>query len=443
MVTKFKKLFIEILIFIATLYCPINTLAYGNNGDSIRPEYTNEDINNGKLGDTITFNSISNGAIGHEFYFTGVRVDDGNDLGLDNIWFDNIVAEDGQTYVVRLYAHNNSNLSGDINNQTWRQDGKGVSENTKVAFSLDQGSAEKLSVHGIVSSSNATPTEYYDDVHFISKDGRKFHFEYVYGSALLENKGIASKNNPNKPEGYVGRPGYPLSDDIVKAKSGGTLIGFDALDGKVPGCYDFDNYVSIKVKTVYDPSTFTLNKTVRNVTAGDKKWFDNRDVNIGDELEYQIVYHNTSNQIQYNVMIRDGLPANLEYISGTTRLWSETYPDGATNTDDTLPTTGINIGNYAPDANAYVRFRVKVVDQSLNCGSTTLKNWAKGTANEMVLQDFANVTVKKEGGQLNFIQIIVIALTILLIICTILIVCLWYKWRKLKKEFQSKNSDLE
>lgn len=141
--------------------------------------------------------------------------------------------------------------------------------------------------------------------------------------------------------------------------------------------------------------TYTLNVTVRNVTAGDKKWFDNRDVNIGDELEYQIVYRNTSNQIQYNVMIRDGLPANLEYIPGTTRLWNASL-DGYTEDDDQITKTGINIGNYGPNANAYVRFRVKVVDQSLSCGSTTLVNWAKGTANEMVLQDFANVTLNKE-----------------------------------------------
>lgn len=435
---KFKRLFIEILIFIAILYCPINTLAYGNSGGTIRPEYTKKEIDEGTLGNRITFNSISDGEIGHEFNFTGVRVYDG-DHGKNNVWYDTITAKDGETYAVRMFVHNNA--ISDID--TWKTDNKGVSENTKVAFNIQQGSDTSLTIDGIITSSNADPKEYYDNVKFVSKDGRKFHLEYVYGSALIENNGIGSKNNQNKPEAYIGKSGYPLSDDIVKAKSGGVLIGYDALDGKVPGCYQFSSFVGIKVKVVYDPSTFTLNKTVRNVTAGDKEWFDNRDVNIGDELEYQIVYHNTSNQIHYNVMIRDGLPANLEYISGTTRLWNETYPDGATNTDDTLPTTGINIGNYAPDANAYVRFRVKVVDQSLNCGSTTLKNWAKGTANEMVLQDFANVTVKKEGGQLNFIQIIVIALTILLIICTILIVCLWYKWRKLKKEFQSKNSDLE
>ncbi|NBJ02653.1 DUF11 domain-containing protein [Lachnospiraceae bacterium] len=435
-----RSLFIAVytIIIVDVTFSSMVVFAYGNNGDKIRDEYTNEDINSGKLGNTITFNSISDGAIGHEFNFTGARVDDGNDLGPDNKWLDDIVAEDGQTYVVRLYAHNNSNLSGDINHQTWRQDGKGVAENTKVAFSLDQGSADKLSIHGIVSSSNATPTEYYDDVRFTSKDGRKFHFEYVYGSALLENKGIASKNNPNKPEGYVGRSGYPLSDDIVKAKSGGTLIGFDALDGKVPGCYDFDNYVSIKVKTVYDPSSFTLNKTVRIAGTTGYNWRDNLDAKIGDEVEYQIFYTNTSEQNQYNVMIRDSLPANLEYVEGSTRLWNASM-DGYTNDDDTITTTGVNIGNYGPGANAYVRFRAKIVDENLTDGSNTLVNWAKGTVNygtgsEMVLQDFANVTIQKLGWK-N--KVCIIIYFILGLVCLVLSVYLFNKSRKQKNKGQS------
>ena len=48
--------------------------------------------------------------------------------------------------------------------------------------------------------------------------------------------------------------GKPLSDDIVlKAGSeDGTLIGFDSLDGNVPGCYAYSSYVTIRVKAVYD-----------------------------------------------------------------------------------------------------------------------------------------------------------------------------------------------
>ncbi len=374
---------------------PVLVSAYGNNGGTIRQSYTTEQINNGELGDKITFNSISDDPRGHEFNYTGARVDDGNNLGEDNVWYDNIEAEDGQTYIVRLFAHNNSNLSGTLDNQTWRQDGKGVAENTKVSFSIGQGAGTKHTIYGIINSSNATPTEYYDDVEFVSKDGRQFHLEYVYGSALLENNGIASKDNPNKPKDYIGKPGYPLSDDVVKAKSGGVLIGYDALDGKIPGCYAFKSYVTIKVKVVYEPTEFYLRKSVRHAGTKGNNWVDElNDVKIGDELEYQITYKNTSTIDQRDVMIIDALPANIEYIPGTTQLWNANV-DGTTDRGDTITTKGVNIGTYGPGANAYVRFRAKVVDENLACGSNTLNNWAKGSTEGIALQDFASVTLEK------------------------------------------------
>lgn len=424
---SFPTIVISISIFINVLLLnQIAVLAYGNDGDSIRPEYTKKEIDEGALGDKITFNSISDGSIGHEFNYTGARVDDGNDRGADNRWYDEIIAEDGQTYIIRLYVHNNSNLSGDAENQTWKQDGRGVAENTHVAFNLDQGFDTERKIYGIINSSNAMPTEYYDDVKFVSKDGRKFRLEYIYGSALLENNGIGSKNNQNKPKAYIGKSGYPLSDDIVKAKSGGVLIGYDALDGKVPGCYQFSSFVGIKVKVVYDDTSinnaevvggFYLRNTVRHAGTKGNNWVDElNDVKIGDELEYQIAYKNTSTVDQHNVMIIDALPANIEYIPGTTKLWNANV-DGATNREDTIMTTGVNIGTYGPGANAYVRFRAKVVDENLACGSNTLNNWAKGSTEGIALQDFASVTLDKNCGFVSIILVVIFIMAIIIALC--------------------------
>ncbi len=64
-----------------------------------------------------------------------------------------------------------------------------------------------------------------------------FHLEYVYGSALLENNGVGADG------------GIQLSDDIAASESGGVLIGYDELDGRVPGCYQYANYITIMVKS--------------------------------------------------------------------------------------------------------------------------------------------------------------------------------------------------
>ena len=142
--------------------------------------------------------------------------------------------------------------------------------------------------------------------------------------------------------------------------------------------------------------TYTLNITVRLAgVKGNGSWSDQLYARLGDELEYQIIYHNVSDENQYNVMIRNSLPENLNYIEGSTLLWNASM-DGYTDKDDTLMTTGVNIGSYGPGANAYIRFRAKIVDESLVYGSNTMVDWIKGTAGHVVLQDFAAVTIHKE-----------------------------------------------
>ena len=358
-----------------------------------RPLYTQKEIDDDGLryltkDGKVTFNSIKdpNAEFYDEQYFVGVRVDDG-DHGKDNVWsHDRITAKDGETYVIRAYVHNNA-ISSETN---WKEDGRGVAHNTKVAFNLPQISDTKINVHGIVSATNAVPQEIRDNIVFESENDQKFHLEYVFGSALLENNGIGSKANNN------GKSGRKISDDIVKAKSGGTLIGFDALDGELPGCYYFSSYATIKVKVVYDSSdSYILNNVVRLVDDDNNTWTDNlTTAKIGDIVEYQIAYENTGTETQENVMILDKLPSNLEHISGTTKLWNAKH-DGLVDKKDAIFSTGINIGNYAPGANAYIRLRAKIVDINLEQDSNTLTNWVKGSTNHIVLQDFANVIVFK------------------------------------------------
>lgn len=349
-------------------------------GDSMggRPEYTIEQINNGDLGDTITFNSISDGDFGHEFNFVGAREDTGINAGADNLWNEtDITVENGKTYIVRMYVHNNNPNGRDA-----------VAKDVKVAFNIPQESSKEIQVDGFINSSNATPTEYWDDVVF--KSDQPFHLEYVQGSANIENRGVGSMANNNNQVG-----GRALSDDIVKAASGGTPIGYDSVEsGEIPGCYEFSSFIGIKVKVVYD-TPYTITKSVRPAGTKGNNWTDQLEANVGDEVEYQIDYVNTSSETQRDVVLRDSLPDNIEYIPGTTRLWNENY-SGATYENDNLFTdAGINIGAYGPEANGYVRFNAKVVDENLDCGSNTLVNWAQGWVGDQAIQDYANVHLNK------------------------------------------------
>lgn len=69
-----------------------------------RRAYTIDEINNGDLGTKIVLNSISDGAIGHEFNFVGARRS-----GDKGYWSGNVIeAEEGEEYRVRIYVHNNN-----------------------------------------------------------------------------------------------------------------------------------------------------------------------------------------------------------------------------------------------------------------------------------------------------------------------------------------------
>lgn len=377
---KYYAVMIFMAIFISIIWKPAVVSAWGDNSglENGRPEYTEAQINNGDLGGTITFNSISDGVIGHEFNFVGAReVIEVND-GEEKFWNDDIAVEDGKIYIVRMYIHNNN--PGGVN---------AVATDTHVSFSVPgaSDSNNQIQVVGFVNSPDATPTEVYDHVNFNSD--QPFHLEYVEGSALLENNGIGSA------ERNGGIPGVQISDEIVNAAAGGIKIGYDTInDGNIPGGYKFSSYITIELKVVYDPE-YTIQTKVRPAGTKGDNWTDNLETNIGDELEYQIVYKNISDETQYDVMLRDLLPNNVDFVSGTTKIWNDFFEGDTFDSDRLFTEEGINLGNYGPGANAIIRFNAKVVDKNLACGSNTLVNWGQGTVNNSLIRDSANLTVQK------------------------------------------------
>lgn len=372
---------------------PVLVSAWGDS-DNGRPEYTQAQINammkDGSWAkNKIVFNSIKDGAIGHEFNYVGAREcvlkDNGRCEGdsKTNVFEpDDITVEDGKTYIVRLYVHNNNPY-----------DYQGVAENTKVSFNIPAYSASQIKINGFLTASNAKPYEYVDYVNLNSKDGTPFHVDVKYETALLENGGFA--------KGGVALNGQNLTNAAVNSDGswkGGVLIGYDALDGRVPGCFKYDEVVTVQVKVTYDYD-FTVEKKVRIVGDADKTWKDAVDAKIGDLVEFQIQYKNTSKNTQSNVAVRDLLPSNLRYIAGSTVLYNSNHPSGATASHDYLvEQSGTAIGAYGAGANAIIRLTAEVVDDNLACGKNTMVNWGQASVGQTVVQDFAKVnTVKTEG----------------------------------------------
>lgn len=329
-----------------------------------RPSFTIE-----KPADYITFNSITNNPVigGDEKDFVGIR-----EIGSNAKWTNNMKVQNGKEYYVRMYVHNNAASNLNL-----------VAENVVAKLNVPTTTAKNATVQGQISASNAKPNTVWDEATFSSDND--FNLAYVAGSALFENNGMGTTKLP---------------DSIVN--NTGAKLGYDKLDGKIPGCFQYAGYVTVKVKAqVSQPqekNNIDLAKTVRNKTNGEKSWVETANAKSGDTVQFQIHAKNTGSTGIQNLVIRDILPKGLNYVAGSTKLYNTSNPKGLKVSDNVIQNSGINIGSYQPNGDAYVRFDATVsAENSLPvCGDNTLTNIAQASDQKIVKNDTASVKVTKK-----------------------------------------------
>ena len=329
-----------------------------------RPSFTIE-----KPADYITFNSITNNPVigGDEKDFVGIR-----EVGSNAKWTNNMKVQNGKEYYVRMYVHNNAASNLNL-----------VAENVVAKLNVPTTTAKNVTVQGQISASNAKPNTVWDEATFSSDND--FNLAYVAGSALFENNGMGTTKLP---------------DSIVN--NTGARLGYDKLDGKIPGCFQYAGYVTVKVKAqVSQPQEKTnidLAKTVRNKTNGEKSWAETANAKSGDTVQFQIHAKNTGSAGIQNLVIRDILPKGLNYVAGSTKLYNTSNPKGLKVSDNVIQNSGINIGSYQPNGDAYVRFDATVsAENNLPvCGENTLTNIAQASDQKIVKNDTASVKVTKK-----------------------------------------------
>ena len=335
---------------------PVNVLAWGDSSNG-RQTYTREQINAGELGNTITLNSITDSKIGDERYFVAATT-----TPSASVWnASTLNVKDGDVVTVRFYVHNNSPLGMN-----------GIAQGVTAEISLPTTVAKEQTIIGYLNASNATPSRIWDEVTLVADEN--IYIEFVENSAKFTNT----------------QGTFSLPNEIIV--SGGAKLGYTSMNGELPGCYDYDGEVTFQVK-VHSSITTKLTTKVRKAGSTDKFGEVVEGAKVGDLVEYQIEYRNISAADVDNVMIRDVLPTNVEYVQDSTYLYNSNHQDGVKINENTLTTTGINIGNYAPNGLAYVRFTGKVVNKNLACGDTQTVNWASATVNGEVFKDDASVIV--------------------------------------------------
>lgn len=322
----------------------------------------------------VTFNSITdNPKHGDERNFVQIRnYTDNGEFG------ENTDLIPGKEYEVYVYYHNNA--SPDLNDA--EDDYKGVAENAymKVQMPATVASGDKARVGGTVGASNAKPTSVWDEAYGQNDTNGTVALRYVQNSATLTSAGAVN--------------GTKLDLNQLASENGAKL-GYDALDGKLPGCLEYAGYV--KYRFVVDQPNFSVDKQVS--LDGSNQFTESVEAEAGDTVNFRIHYKNTGTMTQTNVSIRDDLPEDMTLVEGSAKYFNS-KTNGAWKTiedADAITTSGVDFGAFAANAGMYVTLKATVADEAdLECGTNTLTNRAVVTTPNGTKNDTAQVTVTKE-----------------------------------------------
>ena len=321
----------------------------------------------------VTFNAITdNPKHGDERNFVQIRNYTDNGQFGENV---DLVA--GKEYEVYVFYHNNA--SPDLNDAANNYKGIALDTRMRVQMPATVNAGENARVTGFVSASNANPKEVWDEAYGKNTTNGGMALRYVPNSAKITSNG--------KVNGQ-----YINLDNL--ASSNGALLGYNALDGKLPGCSEYSGYVTYRF--VADQPNFEITKDVS--VAGANQYVDSLAATAGSKVDYKIKYKNTGTVTQEDVTIKDVLPAGVSYVAGTTMYSSSKTDNKWTPTNsDNLVVGGTNFGAFAPGGALYVKFTATVNPaDKLTCGTNTFVNKAYANTPNGSKSDTATVTVEKK-----------------------------------------------
>jgi hypothetical protein len=165
-------------------------------------------------------------------------------------WNTNIKVTPGETILLQIYVDNVANVATNSASYGYI----GIAKNTRVRFFIPKGQAEGFNVDGYISADNAIPHRVYSTTYIYSESSEAISLQYIRGSARIYNyyELGAFKN------------GAAMPDTVVSRTGAGALIGYNKLDGILPGGFDSSELIRIKVKilqgtVVLAPNTVTAN----------------------------------------------------------------------------------------------------------------------------------------------------------------------------------------
>lgn len=366
-----KKLFVFILSVIAVIGIAVSANAtFGPD----RPTYTMQNP-----ADHVTFNSITDNPAmpnGDERTFLTGALPGASDYSdpVNNV-------KDGDEITLLMYVHNDAAENLNL-----------TANNTKVKVVLPTETKKNQVVTGYISADNATPKEVSDTLDINGSNNIDFKLEYITGSAKFKNNIFTN--------------GTALADSIVTT---GALVGYDKIDGVMPGCNKFSGWVTLKVKVTMPNYTIEKKARIAGETGADK-WRETVTAKATDTIEWLIEVKNVGSTTLSDIIVLDQVPNNMTVVPGSVKLINSTYPSSNPYIypSQAIQANGkqinVNVGTYGPGNNLFVRFDTKVTDVSkLECGENKFVNEAFATPEgDGSIVDKAYVIIDKDCGQATY-----------------------------------------
>ena len=316
---KILKYFLSLLVTVTILITsPLSVFAWGPDRETFTMD---------EPAGFITFNSIedNNNEVGNELCFVSAR-----EYGTSNNWSDYVTVERGKKYVVRMYVHNNA--AGNLSL---------IAENVKAFLNVPNDWATKITVDGIVSSDNATPSTVWDQTSFESDE--VFALAYIPDSAkYYNNAGV-----------------FNLPDSILT--SAGALLGYEQMDGLIPGCNGYSGYVTIILEALFYESRYedmVLNTWVRKNESDN--WSESIEAIAGDLLQFRMELRNTGNSTIWNLIARWYLADFIHIVENTTEIYINDHSEKEIIYDNLIATQGTNIGHIKSGSTVWLYFSAQV-----------------------------------------------------------------------------------
>lgn len=295
-----------------------------------------------------TFNSITdNVAVGDERNF--VRV---GEVGSSAPYTDEIEVEPGKEYEVYIYYHNNAGSNTNAS-------GYGMATNVKVASAYPTvlNNGERGMISGIISWNYFSPDNtaaqtgtVWDEAYLTTKkDG--VVLRYKTGTATIHNAGAAN--------------GATLSTRLFTED--GTYIGYNTLNGVLPGCAEYSGYITYTL--VAENIDSSLEK---QVSLDGESWGDEVTAKPGEYVTYRVKFYNTGNTDLVNVIFKDIHDNGLTLRPGSIKIYDINNAEGKV-IDDILDLSGYNTGDASAGALVQIIYQAQI-DNDYNLCDKTLNN---------------------------------------------------------------------